>query len=128
MSTVSTKLRADALPSHHSGGFEGDVERIEARALLLDIHDNCVRIVERAVQILLILGEAGPSSYGYAKAADLKGLVLDPLREGKYDEAWSGIIGFIDDATMYRIMRLLIDHAEPGVLLLAKAAQYYNLR
>lgn len=117
------------MPSaHHHSGFDRDIERIEARALLLDIHDDCVGMVERAVRLLLVLGEAGPSSYGYAKAADLKRLVLDPLHEGKYDEAWSGIIGFVDDATMYRIMRLLIDYAEPGVALLAKAAGYYNLR
>ena len=117
------------MPSaHHPSSFEGYIERIEARALLLDIHDDCVEMVERTVRLLLVLGEAGPSSYGYAKAADLKRLVLDPLQEGKYDEAWSGIIGFVDDATMYRIMRLLIDHAEPGVALLAKAAGYYNLR
>ena len=29
---------------------------------------------------------------------------------------------------MYGITRLLIDRAEPGIALLAKAAKYYNLR
>lgn len=60
--------------------------------------------------------KAGPSSYGYRKSAELYNGALAPLRAGGFNAARTGIIRFIDDPIMARIVTRLLCHAEPPVV------------
>ena len=95
--------------------------------MLLDIRDNCLQILSRIIQGLVTLAEASPDSYGYAKADELHRWVRLPLERGDYESAWTGVYEFLEDRNMLRIMIRLIDHVEPGLELLAKAAAQFGL-
>ena len=110
-----------------NSGVEGDLEWARARSMLVQTRENCDAILMEIIEGLNTLAEAGPSSYGYRKSAELYGWVLAPLREGNFDEAWSGIIKFIDDPIMARIMIRLLVHVEPAVAVLALAKEDFDL-
>ena len=110
-----------------NGGLEGDLEWILARSSLIQARANCDAMLAEIIQGLNDLAEAGPGSYGYRKAAELYEWVLVPLRSGDFDEAWSGIIRFIEDPLMARIMTRLLRHVEPAIAVLTLAKRDFDL-
>ena len=97
------------------------------RALLLDIRDRVIRITQFGIDGLVALGQAGPSSYGLRKAAALQELVMAPLQRREYRQAQDGLYEFLSDDLMLRIMERLINHASPGIDLLADFGGEYDV-
>ena len=104
-----------------------DIEWALARDALIQTRANCDAMLEEIIRGLNILAEAGPSSYGYRKSAELYNWVLTPLRDGDFDAAWSGIIRFIEDPIMARIMTRLLRHVEPSIAVLTLAKADFEL-
>ena len=107
--------------------MEDDIEWAWARATLIQTRANCDAMLAEIIQGLNHLAEAGPSSYGYRKSADLYNWVVAPLRGGDFDAAWSGIIRFIEDPIMARIMTRLLHHVEPAVAVLTLSKADFDL-
>lgn len=97
------------------------------RALLLDIRDRVIRITQFGIDGLAEPGQAGPSSYGLRKAAALQKLVMAPLQRRQYRQSQDGLYEFLSDELMLRIMERLINHAAPGIDLLADFGDDYDV-
>ena len=110
-----------------SSSMQDDIDRALARAMLIQTRANCDAMLVEIIQGLNDLAEAGPSSYGYRKSSELYNWVLEPLRNEDFDAAWSGIIRFIEDPIMARIMTRLLRHVEPSIAVLALAKADFDL-
>ena len=103
------------------------MDYLAERETVLAIRANVIGITRRCIDGLAQLGQAGPSSYGLTKAAALQGLVLEPLQRGQYAQAQDGLYEFLRDDLMLQIMERLINHAAPGIDLLAELAAEYEV-
>ena len=90
--------------------YEQQLLWFEAKAVLLEIHDNVAAIIERYCIEVLVRLEL------YDKAAELRSDVLAPARNGDYGRALDNLRNFVlTDPAMYRLFPQLIDNAEPGL-------------
>ncbi len=103
------------------------MDYLAEREVILTIRSNVIAITQLSIAGLVGLGQAGPSSYGLSKAAALRELVLEPLQRRQYDHAQRGLYEFLSDDLMLQIMERLINHAAPGIDLLAKLAAEYDV-
>lgn len=103
------------------------MDYLAEREVILTIRSNVIAITQLSIAGLVELGQAGPSSYGLSKAAALQELVLEPLQRRQYDQAQHGLYEFLSDDLMLQIMERLINHATPGIDLLAKLAAEYDV-
>ena len=103
------------------------MDYLAEREVILTIRSNVIAITQLSIAGLVELGQAGPSSYGLSKAAALQELVLEPLQRRQYDQAQRGLYEFLSDDLMLQIMERLINHAAPGIDLLAKLAAEYDV-
>ena len=103
--------------------YEAEQDWLAVKAMLLDIHDNVVAIVQRnCIGLLVILDR-------YDKAIILRDSVLAPLETGDYHRALNNVQDFVlVDEVMYKLLPELIDQAEPGLSLLNELADEYELR
>ena len=106
-----------------SSRYEAEQDWFAEKAILLDIHDNVVAIVQRnCIGLLVILDR-------YDKAIILRDSVLEPLETGDYRRALNNVQDFVlSDEVMYKLLPQLIDQAEPGLSLLNEVADRYELR
>lgn len=103
------------------------MDYLAEREVILTIRSNVIAITQLSIDGLVELGQAGPSYYGLSKAAALQELVLEPLQRRQYDQAQRGLYEFLSDDLMLQIMERLINHAAPGIDLLAKLAAEYDV-
>ena len=90
--------------------------------MLLDVHDNVVDIIQLyCIELLVILER-------YDKAAILHDGVLKPIQQGDYRRALDNLRDFVlNDISMFRLFPQLVDRAEPGLDILQKLAEEYEL-
>ena len=103
------------------------MDYLAEREAVLTIRSNVIAITRLCIDGLVQLGQAGPSSYGLSKAAALQQLVLEPLQRRQYAQAQHGLYEFLSDGLMLQIMERLINHAAPGIDLLAELAAEYDV-
>ena len=106
---------------------EAYMDYLAEREDMLHILANAIAIIEEAIAGLVELGQAGPSTYGLREAARLQNLVLEPIKRRQYAKAQDGVYEFLSDDLMLRIMERLINHAMPGIDLLAALADSYDV-
>ena len=106
-----------------SSRYEAEQDWFAEKAILFDIHDDVVAIVQRYCLALLLTMD------NYDKAALLRDSVLEPLEMGDYRRALNNVQDFVlGDEAMYELLPQLIDSAEPGLRLLNEFADEYELR
>ena len=106
---------------------EAWMDYLAERDDLIAIRNDTIAITRYVIDGLVELGQAGPSSYGLRKAAMLQELVLEPLQRRQYAAAQSGLYEFLNDDLMLQIMERLINHASPGIDLLVRLADEYDI-
>ena len=106
-----------------SSRYEAEQDWFAEKAILLDIHDNVVNVIQSyCIELLIILDR-------YDKAIFLRDSVLAPLDMGDYRRALNNVQDFVlRDEAMYKLLPQLIDQAEPGLSLLNEYADEYELR
>ena len=107
---------------HSGGGYERELLWHDNRAMLLDVHDNVVDILNLyCIELLLILER-------YEDAARLRHGVLEPMERRDYYGALDNLRDFVlENAVMYKLFPELVDRAEPGLDILRKLADEYEL-
>ena len=102
--------------------YEAEQDWLAEKAMLLDVHDNVVDIIQLYCMELLVILER------YDKAAILRDGVLQPMQQGDYRRALDNLQDFVlNDISMFRLFPQLVDRAEPGLDILHKLAQEYEL-
>ena len=102
--------------------YEQEIEWHSTRAMLLEVHDNVVDIIQLYAVVLLGLLER------FDKAAQLQRDVLKPLLIGDYEQALSALQDFVlTDAIMFKLFPQLVDRAEPGLVVSNDLAEEYEL-
>ena len=103
--------------------YEAEQDWLAEKAMLLDVHDNVVDIVQLYCLELLVILEQ------YEKAALLRDSVLAPIQRRDYRLALDHLRDFVlNDEVMYKLFPQLIDRAEPGLDILRQLADEYDLR
>ena len=102
--------------------YEAEQDWLAEKAMLLDVHDNVVDIIQLYCMELLVILER------YDKAAILQDGVLQPMQQGDYRRALDNLQDFVlNDISMFRLFPQLVDRAEPGLDILHKLAEEYEL-
>ena len=103
--------------------YEAEQDWLAEKAMLLDVHDNVVDILQLYCLELLIILEQ------YEKAAFLRDNVMCPMERRDYRLALGNLGSFVlDDEAMYKLFPQLVDRAEPGLDILHQLADEYELR
>ena len=103
--------------------YETEQDWLAEKAMLLDVHDNIVDIIQLyCIELLVILGQ-------YEKAALLRHAVVGPMERRDYRRALDNLRDFVlNDDVMYKLFPQLVDRAEPGLDILHQLADEYQLR
>ena len=103
--------------------YESEQDWLAEKAMLLDVHDNVVDIIQLyCIELLVILEQ-------YQKAALLRDGVLGPMERRDYRLALDNLRDFVlNGEVMYKLFPQLIDRAEPGLDVLQQLAGEYDLR
>lgn len=102
--------------------YEAEQDWLAEKAMLNDVHDNVVDIIQLYCMELLVILER------YDKAAILRDGVLQPMQQGDYRRALDNLQDFVlNDISMFRLFPQLVDRAEPGLDILHKLAEEYEL-
>lgn len=103
--------------------YEAEQDWLAEKAMLLDVHDNVVDIIQLYCINLLVILEH------YEKAALLREGVLKPIENRDYYRALDNLRDFVlNDISMYKLFPQLVDRAEPGLDILHKLSEEYELR
>ena len=106
----------------YNSRFEREIEWHNTRAMLFDVHDNVVDIIELYCIVLLGMLDR------FDKAEQLQSSVLEPMRRGEYADALRAVDDFVlSDDVMFKLFPQLIDRAEPGLQILNELAAEYEL-
>ena len=105
-----------------SSRYEAEQDWLAEKAMLLDVHDNVVDILELyCIRLLVILEQ-------YEKAAVLRQNVLRPMERRDYANALNNLRDFVlNDPAMFKLFPQLVDRAEPGLDILNNLAEEYEL-
>ena len=103
--------------------YEAEQDWLAEKAMLLDVHDNVVDIIQLyCIQLLVIMEQ-------YEKAALLRNSVLEPMERREYRRALDNLRDFVlNDEAVYKLFPQLVDRAEPGLDILDQLADEYELR
>ena len=102
--------------------YEAEQDWLAEKAMLLDVHDNVVGILELYCIRLLVILER------YEKAAVLRESVIQLMERRDYSDALNNLRDFVlNDPAMFRLFPQLVDRAEPGLDVLHKLAEEYGL-
>ena len=103
--------------------YEAEQDWLAEKAMLLDVHDNVVDIIQLySIELLIILEQ-------YQKAALLRDSVLAPMERRDYRLALDNLRDFVlNDEVMYKLFPQLVDRAEPGLDILHQLSGEYDLR
>ena len=102
--------------------YESEQDWLAEKAMLLDVHDNVVDILSLyCLRLLEILEQ-------YEKAGILQQDVLQPMERRDYLSALNNLRDFVlNDPAMFKLFPQLVDRAEPGLDILNKLAEEYEL-
>ena len=104
------------------GRYESEQDWIAEKAMLLDVHDDVVDILSLyCLRLLEILEQ-------FEKAAILREGVLQVMERRDYLNALDNLRDFVlRDPVMFKLFPQLVDRAEPGLDILSKLAEEYEL-
>ena len=102
--------------------YEAEQDWLAEKAMLLDVHDNVVDILNLyCIRLLEILEQ-------YEMAATLQRNVLQPMERRDYFNALINLRDFVlSDPVMFKLFPQLVDRAEPGLDILNDLADEYEL-
>ena len=102
--------------------YEAEQDWLAEKAMLLDVHDNVVDILSLyCIRLLEILEQ-------YEQVAALREGVLQPMERRDYASALNNLRDFVlNDPAMFKLFPQLVDRAEPGLDILSKFAEEYDL-